>query len=551
MLSQLSVKNYALIRELEVDFSDGFTVITGETGSGKSILLGALGLILGNRADTAVLLDKSAKCLVEACFSLKGCNLEAFFLENDLDYDDHTIIRREINQAGKSRAFINDTPVNLNILKDIGEHLVDIHSQGELYQLGDTGFQTEVIDSFSKIGDQVDEYRSIFDMWSDKKILLDQLRQTDLKASSEKDYLQFMLKELDESRLMAGEQTLLEQELELLKHAGEIKQILFEALMLLENDGNSILNHISVLAGNFSKLSKIGEKFFNLSGRTDSVLIELKDISQEIQKLEDSISHQPGRLEEVKERLDVIYRLEAKHKVNSVEELLNLRSDLISQLDGIDSLQNQIVDLENEIQSVHMDLVARAEEISGTRMTAFQPFTTEIVKTLRSLGIPDARFEIQHFKLTAVNRNGIDRIIFQFNANRGDTIQDMARVASGGEKSRLMLAIKSLLSKTNLLPTIIFDEIDSGVSGAVAERVGSILKKLSASMQVIAITHLPQIAGMGNHHFLVYKITTEDMTKTELRKLNPEERIIEIAKLLSGQVMTSASLESARILLKN
>ncbi|MFU8845012.1 MAG: AAA family ATPase, partial [Bacteroidales bacterium] len=426
MLSQLSVKNYALIRELEVDFSDGFTVITGETGSGKSVLLGALGLILGNRADNAVLLDKSRKCIVEAAFNLKDCSIEPFFLDRNLDYDDNTIIRREINPAGKSRAFVNDTPVNLNLLKDVSERLVDIHAQGELYQLGDAGFQIQVIDSFAGIADQVNDYWSAFEVWSEKKRLLEQLKQTELKAGSEKDYLHFVLKELDESRLMAGEQLVLEQELELLTHAGEIKRVLFEALNSLENDDHSILNQVSVLAGNFAKLSQIGNRFSDLAGRTDSVLIELKDISKEIQKLEESISHQPGRMEEVKDRLDVIYRLEAKHKVNSIEELLEQKISLIQKVEEIDSLQGRIYDLENEIQTNHKDLIAQAEKISKARKMAFQPFKAEIVKTLISLGMPDARFEIQHITLSDINRNGLDRIIFQFNANKGDAIQDMA-----------------------------------------------------------------------------------------------------------------------------
>lgn len=551
MLSHLSVKNYALIRELEVDFSDGFTVITGETGSGKSILLGALNLILGKRVDSTILLDKSRKCLVEATFNIRNCNLEPFFTENDLDYENKTLIRREINPAGKSRAFINDTPVNLFVLKDIGERLIDIHSQGEHFMLGEAGFQLGVIDSFSGIGDEVNDFRTTYSMWSQKRDNLIQLKQAEIEADLEKDYLHFVLKEMDEARLTIGEQIQLEQELEVLKHAGEIKRILFEALTSLENEDNNVLNQISGLAGNFSKLAQIGKSFSDLAERTQSVLIDLKDITLEIQKLEESISHHPGRMEEVAERLDVIYKLQAKHKVNSIEALLELKDQLIQKLDGFDSIRNQIVELENEIQSIHNQLVDDAKRISGARKKAFYPFTEDMVRSLKSLGMPDARFEIHHLVLPDLTRNGVDQITFMFNANKGEKLQDMAKVASGGEKSRLMLTVKSLLSKKNLLSTIIFDEIDSGVSGAIAERVGMILKKLSESMQVIAITHLPQIAGMGQHHYLVYKNSEDDLTKTELKQLEPDERIIEIAKLLSGQELTPASMESARYLLKN
>jgi DNA repair protein RecN (Recombination protein N) len=549
MLSHLSVKNYALIRELEVDFSDGFTVITGETGSGKSILLGALNLILGKRADSTILLNKSRKCLVEATFNIMNCKLEPFFTENDLDYEDQTIIRREINPAGKSRAFINDTPVNLFVLKDIGERLIDIHSQGEHFMLGEAGFQLGVIDSFSGIGEEVNDFRANYSMWSQKRDDLIQLKQAEIQAGLEKDYLHFVLKELDEARLNIGEQAHLEQELEVLKHAGEIKRILFEALTSLENEDNNVLNRISGLVANFAKLAQIGKSFSDLSDRTQSVLIDLKDITQEIQKLEESISHQPGRMEEVAERLDVIYKLQAKHKVNSIEALLELKNQLVQKLEGFDSVRSQIVELEKEIQSIQNQLANDAERISAARKKAFYPFTEEMIRSLQSLGIPDARFEIHHFVLPDLTRNGVDQITFMFNANKGEKLQDMAKVASGGEKSRLMLTVKSLLSKKNLLSTIIFDEIDSGVSGAVAERVGIILKKLSESMQVIAITHLPQIAGMGEHHYLVYKNSEDDVTKTELKHLEPDERIIEIAKLLSGQKLTPASIESARYLL--
>jgi DNA repair protein RecN (Recombination protein N) len=551
MLSHLSVKNYALIRELEVDFSDGFTVITGETGSGKSILLGALNLILGKRADSAILLNKTRKCLVEATFNIRNCHLEPFFSNNDLDYEDMSIIRREINPAGKSRAFINDTPVNLAVLKEMGERLIDIHSQGEHFMLGEAGFQLGVIDSFSGIGEELNDFRVGHTVWYQKKEDLLQLKETEIKAELERDYLQFVLKEIDEARLTAGEQVLLEQELEILKHAGEIKRILFEALSVLENRDNNVLDEISALAGNFDKLALIGKNFSDLSERTRSVFIDLKDIAHEIQKLGESISHHPGRVEEVAERLDVIYKLQAKHKVNSIEALLELKDQLIRKLEGIDSIHSRIDELENEIQTIQNRLALDAKRISEARKQAFYPFTEEMTRNLKSLGMPDANFEIHHTILPDLTRNGLDQITFMFNANKGEQLQDMAKVASGGEKSRLMLTVKSLLSKKNLLSTIIFDEIDSGVSGAIAERVGMILKKLSQSMQVIAITHLPQIAGMGQHHYLVYKNSEDDVTKTELKHLEPEERIIEIAKLISGQELTPASMESARYLLKN
>jgi DNA repair protein RecN (Recombination protein N) len=551
MLQHLSIQNYALIEALEIDFMDGFTVITGETGAGKSILLGALNLILGKRADTAALMNKKKKCIVEATFQIGDYKLEGFFDKHDLDYEKQTIIRREINAGGKSRAFINDTPVNLILLKEIGDRLVNIHSQDDQLSLGDASFQLAVIDSYAEIEFETTQYRATYKLFTDLKNNLETLSEQQKQAAAEKDYFEFLHHELKEARLMPGEQESLEEELEMINHTEEIKTILYKAGQSLSNDDIGIINRLAEIKSDIDRISAYGQSLSDLAQRIKSTHIELSDIAREIEKLEESVTYHPGRSEEIQERLNLLYNLQSKHRVNSSEALIELVQDIEEKLNNIQSLDEDLLTLTKKLDHTQKQLNEQAQELTKKRTAVFNPVQKAVEKTLQSLGMPDARFVIKNELQKEPGKKGSDRILFHFNANKGQNLQDLAKVASGGEKSRLMLAIKALISQKSLLPTIIFDEIDAGVSGAVAEKTGHILASLSKTMQVFAITHLPQIAGLGNDHLMVYKESIKDKTTTNLKRLTPDNRIIEIAKLLSGHEITTASVESARHLLKN
>lgn len=551
MLTHLTVQNYALIRQLDIPFNAGFTVITGETGAGKSILLGALNLMLGKRADVQVLFDKSKKCIVEGIFSIGTYNLEEFFKINDLEYDGQCIIRREIGINGKSRAFINDTPVNINLLKELGEQLIDIHSQHQTLALNESGFQLTVVDSYAGITENIKKYRQLFANYSKLQKELEVLVDQEGKSKSEQDFIRFLFDELESAKLVADEQELLEGELQLLNHAEEIKSKLHQSLKLLNENEVSILSQLSEIRSILNGISKYGSSFDELTKRLESTLIELGDLNQEIEKNAESVSFQPEKINQIRERIDLIYRLQAKHRVNSVHELLDLQSGFGVKLDHIDSLEEQINTLKLQLLDAQKLVFAEAKFISDTRRKHFKAIQHEIESITAELGMAHARFGIQHQLLETPGKDGIDNIRFLFNANKGGELMEVSKVASGGELSRLMLAIKSLISQKNLLPTVIFDEIDIGVSGRVADKVGSILARLADSMQVIAITHLPQIAGKGNTHYFVYKETDHDSTKTDIRILDNEDRILEIAKMLSGQEVTSASVETAKHLLNN
>lgn len=551
MLSHLFIQNYALIRNLDIDFQGGLTVITGETGAGKSILLGALGLILGKRADSGVLFDKSGKCIVEGSFNISSYGIQKFFEKNDLDYDPLTVLRREINKSGKSRAFINDTPVNLAILKQLAEKLIDIHSQHQTITIFDTNFQLAVIDSYGGLTNEADSYKLRYKELSLKKSELELLIEQEKQAQTELDYFNFLNKELEEADLSVDEQTKLENESEVLDHTEEIKTKLYQVVQQFEPEGANLLGQLAEIRGSLDQVSKYSEEFKMLAKRIDSSFIELSDINNEVESAMNLISHNPQRAEEIKDRLDLIYTLENKHRVNSINELLDIQKDLSDKLNSISSLQENIEILKAEVAKWGKEANKQAEKISYKREKLFPEIEKEIIADLANLGMPQASFKIENIKLEQASKDGFDQIKFLFNANKGAQLQDLNKVASGGETSRLMLAVKSLISQKNLLPTVIFDEIDMGISGNVANMVGDILLKLSNSMQVIAITHLPQIAGKGDTHYFVYKKTEADTTKTEIKQLQPEDRIIEIAKMLSGQDLTSASVETAKHLLKN
>lgn len=550
MLRSLYIQNYALIDELDIRFLSGLTVITGETGAGKSILLGALSLILGKRADTQVLLDTSKKCIVEGVFDLSDYEMENFFGSNDLDRDDeHTIIRREISVSGRSRAFVNDTPVNLSLLQELGSRIIEVHSQNHVLMLNDHEFRLQVVDSYSGLTSLVKEYRDGYRRYRDMQKHLDELKENEKKAIADRDYLSFQLDELEKAGLSDDEQETLEEEFRLLENAGEIKTRLIAAAEALKGEGNSILSALTEVKNGIADLARYGEKFSSMAERLSQDYIDLNDLAAEIESAGEQVGVDPARSEEVSRRLDVIYRLQQKHGVSSVSELKEIRDDFAARLKNIGTLEDDIARLEKEIASLENDLSKRAEHISQKRKSAAEPVESAVTETLGRLGMPKARFRIDFGSPNELDRNGKDRISFMFNANDVGESREVGRIASGGELSRLMLSIKSLLSTKKLLPTVVFDEIDIGISGKIADKMGDILRQLSGRMQVVAITHLPQIAGKGDAHYLVSKDISDSRSKTVIRLLQGEERVEEIARMLSGKTLTDASRETARHLM--
>ncbi|MCD4695877.1 MAG: DNA repair protein RecN [Bacteroidales bacterium] len=551
MLTHLTVKNFALIRNLDISFNKNLSVITGETGAGKSILIGAMDLILGKRADTKVLMDKSAKCVVEGTFFIKAYNLQRFFVLNDLDFDNITIIRREITPQGKSRAFINDTPVNLSVLKELSYKLIDLHSQDQHLSLNDNDFQHLVVDSYAGILSEIGKYNSNYQSLLTIRKELEKLLNDEKQSNAEKDYLEFIYNELEEANLQSGEQENLENELKILNHTEEIKSVLNEIAQGLENENTGVVSTLTSLRNNLSKIASYSDDLNELSLRFESTSIELNDLLSEAEIINHRIEHKPQKISEINDRLNLIYSLQAKHRVNTIDELNFVKKNTHGKLDKIQSLNTSIEKKSLEITTIKKEVARQAQDISAKRQSVFSSLQKNIELSLLSLGMPNSKFKVSNTKLPEPGPKGIDAIQFLFNANMGGELQNISRVASGGEKSRLMLAVKSLLSQKKLLPTIVFDEVDAGISGRVADKVGSILQELSLTMQVIAITHLPQIAGKGNNHLLVYKESDKNSTQTQIKILDHEERIIEIAKLLSGSKVTNASMESAKHLLNN
>ena len=549
MLKSLKINNYALIEELEMNFYSGLSVITGETGAGKSILLGAISLILGKRSDTQVLKDKSSKCVVEGIFHINDYQLQDFFEKHDLDYEPNTILRREVSAKGKSRAFINDTPVSLNVLKELGDKLVDIHSQQSTITLNDSDFQLAVVDNVAGITEMVNQYRVKFSQYNDLIHQLEDLKEKEQKFVAEKDYSQFLYDELVAAGLDPGEQNKLEEQLGVLTHAEEIKSRLFESGMLLSESDDNIIGKLEELKNLLSKVTTYHASIEEIFSRIDSSLIDLRDISDEINRLEPGIEYHPDQFEQVNNRLEILYRLEQKHGVATVEELLEIQDELHEKLAGIMTVKDEIEQLTASIDVIYNELIAFAGKISEQRIRSLASIEKDVMGSVAQMGIPDARVRILHTLNDAPDHDGIDKIKFLFNANKGFEPVDLSSVASGGELSRLMLSIKSLISQKNLLPTIIFDEIDNGISGDVAGRVGDVLLQTAQHMQVIVITHLPQIAGKGLHHYLVFKQSVDDTTRTYMKRIDDEERVEEIAKMLSGPDTSLAARETAKELL--
>jgi DNA repair protein RecN (Recombination protein N) len=549
MLVNLAVQNYALIRELDVEFENGLTIITGETGAGKSILLGALGLILGSRADTSVLLDKEEKCIVEGTFRIDSYNLTELFDTNNLDYDPVTVLRREINPQGKSRAFINDTPVNLNVLKELAGRLIDIHSQHQTLMLNDNSFQLNVIDSFAGTTRQKSEYQLEYSAYQRLKREYSDAREKAEKSLSDIEYFRFQMGQLDAAKLVKGEQQELESEQEMLSHAEEIKLALSHSSDLFAKDEGSVPAMLKEAKANLSRISRFLPGSDELVTRISSSLIELDDIAGEIERLLSKVEADPRRLSFINDRLDTLYSLFLKHHVPDLEGLMNKHMEIGDRLQSIETGGERLAEMEKLLRHQLEKVKLIAAEISAKRKGVLEEIEEKVSGMLRQLGMVNARFRITLSQSAEPGPSGIDHADFLFSANRQVTPENISRIASGGELSRVMLSLKSLLTRYTDLPTIIFDEIDSGVSGEVADKVGQILSGMGKYMQVVNITHLPQVASRGGRHYHVYKDDLSDSTITKVKLLTPDERIMEVARLLSGSEITDAAIRNARELL--
>jgi DNA repair protein RecN (Recombination protein N) len=550
VLKSLSIKNYALIDSLNIGFSDDLNILTGETGAGKSILLGAIGLIIGQRADLSVLRDKTQKCTAEGVFEIRNYGLQGFFTDNELDYEDVSILRREITPLGKSRAFINDTPVNVKVLHDLGLKLIDIHSQHQNLDLNEKNYQLRLVDLVAGNEGLLKQYSEVFRKYLLLQELLNKTLLLSAQSKKDLDYFEFQFKQLDEARLIENEQDNLEIMLEKLTHAEEIKSVFGLTNQILTEDDRSVL---AVLKENLNSLGKLrlvlpeAEQIFT---RLESVYIELKDIASESSLIADKTENDPEKIDYINQRLDLIYTLQQKHRVATVNELLQIQADLNAKIEQIGSYDIEIEQIENDIRTQNEKLTELASEMGKRRTSVARLIENKVIEVLQNLGIPNAAFKLKFEKLTDFSSTGLDEVSFMFSANKNQELQEIAKVASGGEMSRLMLAVKTLITDTKSLPTIIFDEIDTGVSGEVANKMGLILGQMAKTVQVLNITHLPQIAAKGKHHYKVFKFDQNDQTYTSIRKLNEQERIVEIAEMLSGENFSQTSVAAAKELLQ-
>lgn len=550
MLKTLHIENYALIRETDISFAGGFVVITGETGAGKSILLGALGLLLGQRADTQVLSDKERKCVVEATFDIADLGLEPLFARYDADYDDVLILRREILPSAKSRAFVNDSPANLQFLKELGPHILDIHSQYQTLTLTESTFQTQLLDTLADHS-PLSQYQTQYREYASLKHELEQLTAQESENKKAYDYNLFLFNELKAANLAEDEQQELEDEARLLEHAETIKEALGNVAALCDgNEGDGVVSRLSSSRGYLSHVASFHEGIESLYQRLDSCLIEVQDILSEAADLDDKIQYSPERQEEVNSRLDLIYRLQKKHNVGTIAELLEIERNLDSQLQEADSLDDRIRDLMERVDKVFSQMQQTADRLTSSRRKAGSMLEKQLLPVLAQVGMASARIVVDISPAQEYGPMGHDTVRLLFNANQGGTPRLLSEVASGGELSRLMLAVKSLVTRRSLLPTIIFDEIDSGVSGDISVAVGGIMRHMSEHMQVIAISHLPQIAAKAGQHFKVAKAVEDRSTVSRIRQLTPDEHITEIAVMLSSNPPTAAALQTARELIK-
>ena len=551
MLRQLYIRNFTLIDELDITFKPGFSVITGETGAGKSIILGAIGQILGNRADARMVKAGCDKCVIEAHFDLSNYDMEGFFDDNDIDYEpEDCIIRRELKANGKSRAFINDTPVALTTARELGQQLVDIHSQHQNLLLQKEDFQLNVVDIIAHNSQLLNDYRTLFDGYAKAKAALREKEEECEKDRANEDFLRFQADELVKAQLIDGEQEELEQELETLSHAEDIKGALFDADNLLSGDDRCITQSCKTMLSRLSDIGDVYPAIRQVTERIDSAYIELKDIARDISNLAESIDFDPARLTMANERLDTIYTLQKKHHVESVAELIAIRDSLTARLNDITNSEDMLEDMRRQVEDMHCKATEAAARLTESRQEAARHVTEQLLVQMTALGMPNARFEIK-FETKELAVDGADRISYMFSANKNVPLEPIAQVASGGEVARVMLSLKAMISGAVKLPTIIFDEIDTGVSGRVAEMMAQIMRQMGrADRQVISITHLPQIAALGTTHYKVEKTDTDDTTISRMRMLGHDERITEIAQMLSGSNISDAAIENAKSLLE-
>ena len=549
MLTSLSIKNYALIDDLHVNFNNGLTIITGETGAGKSILLGGLSLILGKRADSSTVKDNSKKVIIEAVFDIANYNLKPFFKEQDLDFEAETILRREILPSGKSRAFINDSPFNLDVLSKLGTYLIDIHSQHQTLELVSDSFQFQIIDALANNSSLLDTYKTLFSNLKEVSKELEELKVEKSNAVKEYDYNLFLFNELNDANLVSGELTDLEKEYETLNNVEEIKEELLRAYQILNDEQVGMLSAMSNLKQVLSRLSGISTNYSHLFNRLGSLSIELDDIYAEIENSQDQLDENPKRLEEVNNKLSTIHNLLLKHSSSNVEELIEIREELSKKVLATETIDDEISAKETLINQLNNNLDTKAQELHDKRVNVIPKLVLQLENILSDLGMENAKFNISLTQSENYFANGKDELTFLFAANKGGEFKPLKKAASGGELSRIMLAVKSILSRYIQLPSIMFDEIDTGVSGEISNKMAEIMQQMSKSMQVFTITHLPQIAAKGDTHFKVYKSIKDENTVTEMTKLNADERIVEIAQMLGGKEMSSSAIEHAKQLL--
>ena len=549
MLTTLSIKNYALIEDLQISFNNGLSIITGETGAGKSILLGGLSLILGKRADISSVKDASKKCIVEATFDIANYNLKKFFKEEDLDYESETIIRREILPSGKSRAFINDSPVNLNTLTELGNYLIDIHSQHQTLELTNDDFQFQIIDALANNIDLVEDYKATLKSFNVIKNELQSLKIQKADALKEYDYTLFLFNELEEAQLIPDELQELENEYESLNNVEEIKEELLLSNQLLSDEQIGILNNLNLLKNSLQKLSKLSKTYLELFNRVNSGLIELDDVLGEIEDAQGNLEANPNRLEAVNLKIQKTHNLLLKHSVTDIDELIEIKTQLSRKVLATETIDDDILEKENALQELEQSLNKIAEDLHKNRNKAIPELSSQLENILVDLGMENAKFNISVLKENGFYNNGKDKLSFLFTANKGGEFKPLKKAVSGGELSRIMLAVKSVLAKYIQLPSIMFDEIDTGVSGEISNKMAAIMQQMSKSMQVFTITHLPQIAAKGDTHFKVFKEDIDNKTTTQMVKLNADERIVEIAQMLGGKEMSTSAIAHAKQLL--
>ena len=548
MIRHIHIVNYALIDKTDLELEKGFTIITGETGAGKSILLGAIGLTLGQRADASAIMDKDKKCIVEITYDVAGYHLRQWFEDNDLDYDDEVVVRRELNADGKSRSFINDTPVNNKVLKEFGSFLIDVHSQHQSLLIGQPEYQLEILDAFCGNQSLLKEYRMKYASRQSLLSELEQVKRQAREAEQEEDYLKFQFNQLDEANLREGEQQELEDELAVLNHAETIKSVFSEATYALTESDAPVIQTLKGIRNRIAALDEVVKEATDYGQRLHSVIVELEDIADEAERVAERVEYNPGRVDVINDRLGVMYDLLHKHKVERAEDLIALKDTLRERLKGIQSFSTRVEELDTRIAALEAEMEVLARKIHAARVDSEGKLREEMQGLLVGLGIKHASFKVGIVPVEHFTPTGKDEVTFLFSANKNQEPGELSKVASGGEISRLMLSLKYILSRTKQLPVIIFDEIDTGVSGEIAHRMAAMMKEMAARMQVISISHLPQIAAAGDSHFKVYKEDDHAGTISRIRRLTEEERVTEIAGMISGSVVSEAALENARLL---